>query len=138
MCQFADSLSTTAYGVEFRAGGIPLKVMANREIILSAGAIQSPQLLMLSGIGPKDHLKEVGIPVVHDSPGVGQNLQDHPAIGGQVYVIDRPADYNGSKPFTFNITDPSGVEPLKEFAFNHTGICYSLSMIEAFGFINTK
>ncbi|XP_076665428.1 glucose dehydrogenase [FAD, quinone]-like [Andrena cerasifolii] len=133
-----DEHSTTACGVEIRAGGIPLKVMANREIILSAGSIQSPQLLMLSGIGPKDHLKEVGIPVVHDSPGVGQNLHDHAGIGGQAYVIDPPADYNGSRPFTFNMTDPSVNESLIEFAFNYTGTCYSLSLSEAMSFINTK
>ncbi|KAI6903899.1 hypothetical protein KC318_g3934 [Hortaea werneckii] len=48
-----------------------------REIIVTAGAIGSPRLLMLSGVGPKDHLEEVGIPVIHDSPGVGQNLKDH-------------------------------------------------------------
>ena len=124
--------------MKFRAGGIPLKVMANREIILSAGAIQSPQLLMLSGIGPKDHLKEVGIPVVHDSPGVGQNLQDHPAIGGLVYVIDPPADYTGSRPFSFNITGISGAEPFKEFVLDRTGIFYSTPFGEAMGFINTK
>jgi choline dehydrogenase len=49
------------------------------QVILSAGAINSPQLLMLSGIGPARHLLEVGVPVHHDLPGVGQNLQDHPA-----------------------------------------------------------
>ncbi|KAI7270739.1 hypothetical protein KC345_g7354 [Hortaea werneckii] len=48
-----------------------------REIIVTAGAIGSPRLLMLSGVGPKDHLEEVGIPVIHDSPAVGQNLKDH-------------------------------------------------------------
>lgn len=133
-----DAHSTTAYGVQFRVRGKMFKVMANREIILSAGSIQSPQLLMLSGIGPKYHLKEVGIPVVHDSPGVGQNLHDHPAIGGLAYLIDPPADYNGSRPFTFNRTDPSATESLKEFAFNHTGTCYSLPTTEALGYINTK
>ena len=50
------------------------------EIILSAGAIGSPQILMLSGVGPEDHLKEHGIASVIDSPGVGQNLADHPLL----------------------------------------------------------
>ncbi|MFO1037477.1 MAG: choline dehydrogenase [Geminicoccaceae bacterium] len=53
------------------------KAYAAREIILSGGAINSPQLLLLSGIGPADHLKRVGVPVVHDLPGVGRNLHDH-------------------------------------------------------------
>ena len=50
------------------------------QIILSAGAIGSPQILMLSGIGPKEHLQSLGIPLMADLPGVGQNLRDHPAV----------------------------------------------------------
>jgi choline oxidase len=53
-------------------------VRANAEVVLSAGAVDSPKLLMLSGIGPADHLREIGIDVLVDSPGVGSNLQDHP------------------------------------------------------------
>ncbi|MBY8885546.1 GMC family oxidoreductase N-terminal domain-containing protein [Streptomyces sp. PTM05] len=53
-------------------------VRARREVIVSCGAIDTPKLLMLSGIGPADHLREVGVDVVLDAPGVGQNLQDHP------------------------------------------------------------
>ncbi len=49
-------------------------------MLLAAGAIGSPQLLMLSGIGPAEHLREVGLDVRHDLPGVGENLQDHPFI----------------------------------------------------------
>jgi choline dehydrogenase-like flavoprotein len=54
--------------------------MAEREVILSGGVFNSPQLLMLSGIGHRDHLRELDIPVRHDLPGVGRNLQDHPAV----------------------------------------------------------
>ncbi len=54
------------------------RITARKEVVLSAGAIDSPKLLMLSGIGPADHLREVGIDVVVDSPGVGSHLQDHP------------------------------------------------------------
>ncbi len=63
-----------------RAVGVELAdstLRAEREILLTAGAIGSPRLLMLSGIGPADHLRSVGLPVLHDLPGVGSNLQDH-------------------------------------------------------------
>ena len=53
-------------------------VRARREVVLSSGAIDTPKLLMLSGIGPAEHLREFGIDVLVDSPGVGSNLQDHP------------------------------------------------------------
>ncbi|CAG5121967.1 unnamed protein product, partial [Candidula unifasciata] len=65
-----------AVGVEFIYNGRKERVRANKEIILSGGAVGSPQILMLSGIGPRKHLEELGIPVVADLP-VGQNLQDH-------------------------------------------------------------
>ena len=52
------------------------KIFANKEVILSGGAINSPQLLMLSGVGPSKHLKDKGIEVVHSLEGVGRNLQD--------------------------------------------------------------
>lgn len=69
-----------ATGVEVvdNAFGRPSVITANKEVIVSAGAIDSPKLLMLSGIGPAEHLAEHGIEVLVDSPGVGENLQDHP------------------------------------------------------------
>ncbi len=66
-----------AVGVRYRKGGIDKEAYASAEVLLCAGAIQSPQLLQLSGIGPANLLVEHGIPVVHDLPGVGENLQDH-------------------------------------------------------------
>ncbi|WP_443673967.1 GMC family oxidoreductase [Microvirga arvi] len=66
-----------AVGVEFIEQGSVRQMRADREIIVAAGAINSPRLLMLSGIGPGAHLQQLGIPVVKDLPGVGQNLQDH-------------------------------------------------------------
>ena len=68
-----------AVGAEVESGGERFTVEAD-QIILSGGAIASPQLLMLSGVGPAEHLRSLGIPVVHDSPGVGQNLRDHPIV----------------------------------------------------------
>ncbi|MBT7615178.1 MAG: choline dehydrogenase [Alphaproteobacteria bacterium] len=67
-----------AIGIAYDHEGRQREVLASREVILSGGAINSPQLLMLSGIGPVDHLREHGIEVVRDLPGVGANLQDHP------------------------------------------------------------
>ncbi len=68
-----------AVGVDVEVDG-EVRTVLGDEIILSAGAIGSPHLLMLSGVGPAGHLAEVGVPVVSDSPGVGQNLRDHPQV----------------------------------------------------------
>jgi len=70
-----------ATGVKFRADGTNhiVQLASGGEVLLAGGAIHSPQMLMLSGIGPKAHLEEMGIKVVADVPGVGLNLQDHPA-----------------------------------------------------------
>jgi len=68
-----------ATGVEVESGGETF-VAEGEEIILSSGAIGSPQILMLSGVGPADQLQAQGIPVVHDLAGVGQNMRDHPMI----------------------------------------------------------
>jgi len=66
-----------AVGVEARVGGELKQLKVKREVLLCTGALQSPQLLMLSGIGPGAHLQQLGIPLVHDLPGVGRNLHDH-------------------------------------------------------------
>ena len=66
-----------AIGIEVKIKNKTEKIFANKEVIVSAGSINSPQLLMLSGIGPAKHLNELGINVVKDLPGVGKNLQDH-------------------------------------------------------------
>ncbi|WP_174818753.1 GMC family oxidoreductase [Ruegeria atlantica] len=67
-------------GVTFQLAGEHKTVRAKREVVLCGGAINSPQLLMLSGIGPADHLRDCGIQVLADLPGVGQNLRDHAKI----------------------------------------------------------
>ena len=76
-----------ANGVEVRVGNETKVFLARREVLLSAGALQSPQLLMLSGIGPAEHLRGLGIEVCHDLPGVGANLHDHVDV---VQVLDAP------------------------------------------------
>ncbi len=76
-----------ATGVEIQEGGARRTLQARREVLLSAGALQSPQLLMLSGIGPGAELQRHGIEVRHDLPGVGQHLHDHVDV---VQVVDAP------------------------------------------------
>jgi choline dehydrogenase-like flavoprotein len=76
-----------AVGVAYRQGGQTLELRATHEVLLCAGSLQSPQLLMTSGIGPAEHLQQHGIPVLYASSGVGQNLHDHPDI---VQVVNAP------------------------------------------------
>lgn len=83
-----------AVGVEYRRAGATEIARAEREVLVCAGALLSPQLLMLSGIGPAEHLKSIGIPVVCDSPGVGAELHDHVDVV-QVYESAANTDLFG-------------------------------------------
>ncbi|XP_066592006.1 glucose dehydrogenase [FAD, quinone]-like [Prorops nasuta] len=80
-----------AVGVRYVSNGVRRTVMARKEIILTAGSINSPQLLLLSGIGPKEQLKSQGIRVVHDLPGVGENLHNHASFGLD-FALNEKAD----------------------------------------------
>ncbi|MCP5281936.1 MAG: choline dehydrogenase [Rhodoferax sp.] len=86
-----------AVGVEFLHEGAVKQLRAGREVLLSAGALMSPQILMLSGIGPHRQLVENGIATLHDLPGVGENLHDHPDV---VLVANAP-----------RLTDLVGISP---------------------------
>ncbi len=76
-----------AVGAEFSQNGEVKQLKCSREVLLCAGALQSPQILMLSGIGPQQHLADHGVALVHDLPGVGQHLHDHPDV---VLVANAP------------------------------------------------
>jgi len=117
----------TATGVRYsrRRGGERV-ARAEREVVLAAGAIGSPQLLMLSGVGPAAQLQAVGVPVVHDLPGVGENLQDHPYV---VCVWDVPG--GGS------LADAEKPKALLEYLLRHTGPLTS-SVAEAFAFVRSR
>jgi choline dehydrogenase len=82
-----------AVGVEYEQNGTLAQALAEREVILGAGTFNSPQILLLSGVGPAGELESVGVRVVHDLPGVGKNLQDHQSVGVM---------YTASGPFTFD------------------------------------
>jgi len=111
---------TRATGVQALVGGFMASYRAG-EVILAGGAINTPQLLMLSGIGPAQQLRAAGIRVVAESPGVGENLQDHPAVP-LAYLTDRAAGLAGAEslpnvasyllsrrgPLTSNIAEAGG------------------------------
>lgn len=120
-----------AVGVEYQQNGKIVRVRAEREVILSGGAINSPQLLMLSGIGPAEDLQALGIEVKQDLPGVGQNLQDHL----ELYV-----QHACTQPITLYkyTTQPSMVLSGMQWFLNHDwGVCRS-AHLEAGGFIRSE
>lgn len=84
-----DPITKRALGVRFVRAGRICTIYAKKEVIVSGGAINSPQLLMLSGIGPKKHLQSLGIPVIKNLK-VGYNLMDHMATGGLTFLINKP------------------------------------------------
>jgi choline dehydrogenase len=119
-----------ATGVEYEQGGQIKSAYANREVILAASALNSPKLLMLSGIGPADHLKEMDVTPVHDLPGVGQNLHDHLEILLQVSCT-QPITLNGKMDLI-----SKGVIGLEWLLFK-TGLG-ATNHFESCGFIRTR
>ncbi len=115
-----------AVGVRFVRDGKPVEARASREVILTGGAINSPQLLLLSGIGPADELSALGLPVVADVPGVGRNLQDH------LFV---PIAYSCAKPCT--LATATRIDNLLRYALARRGPLTS-NVAEAGGFVKTR
>lgn len=119
-----------AIGVECVVAGVKRRFVARREVILSAGALQSPQLLLLSGVGPADQLEAHGIPVVHDLPGVGENLQDHPDFG---------FSYRGRSLDTYGLSLRGAwrlVREIRRYRRTRRGMVAS-NIVESGGFIRT-
>ena len=103
---------TRCVGVKLIADGAVKEVAASKEVILAAGSIHSPKLLMLSGVGEASALRKLGIEVVANLPGVGENLQDHVLVSGVVFkykgkMPDRPADSNAVEAEAFLSSGPS-------------------------------
>ena len=115
-----------AAGIRYLLRGKEETAYAQGEVILSAGAIGSPQLLMLSGIGPADHLRDVGVPVLVDSPGVGANLSDHPVVPTQWRT-----------PGSVNLWEKLGPAQLIRWRLRHSGPLTS-NIAEAGGFSRTR
>ncbi len=114
-----------AIGVRYLRRGVEEVARAGSEVILSGGAINSPQLLMLSGVGPADHLLEHGIPVQADSPGVGANLSDHPVVTAM-----------WSAPRSRSLWEKSGPRNLARWQLTHTGPL-TTNIAEAGGFFRS-
>ena len=122
----AVSRAAGATGVEYRCGRPAAHRAGSREVVLSGGAINTPQLLMLSGIGPADHLREVGVDVVHDLPGVGARPAGPPARAGGLERARRASRCSGAEspagyakwfgarrgPLTSNLAEAGAVHPL--------------------------
>lgn len=124
-----DPNTKRAYGIKFVRNNRPQIVRARREVVLSAGAISSPQLLMLSGVGPKDHLESLGIPVLSDLK-VGHNMQDHIGLGGLTFLIDDPISFTKARYQTMAVA--------MEYILNERGPMTSLGGVEGLAFVNTK
>lgn len=119
-----------ATGLEIERHGERKVVSAKREIVLCGGAINSPQLLMLSGIGPADHLREVGVELVHDLPGVGAHLQDHPTVH---LSVENPS----AESYAFSVrTLPRAITSPLKFIFKREGMLAS-NVAECGGFLCT-
>jgi choline dehydrogenase len=118
-----------AIGVDYELGGQRRRALASREVVLCAGAFQSPQLLMLSGVGPADHLRTLGIEVIADLRGVGANLMDHPN-----FSIGAAAASGGIPPIRPDAADSKQLE-----TWRHTGYG-PLSVIQnpAIAFVRSK
>ncbi|MFI4954729.1 MAG: GMC family oxidoreductase [Gammaproteobacteria bacterium] len=120
-----------AVGIRVDRKGEHENIYANKEVILSAGAYGSPQLLMCSGVGPAEHLKSFNIPIVYDAPEVGKNLQDH--ITGSILRKIKSPDLFGFTPLTLL----QSIRGIYQFKHNRRGILAS-THCEGAGFLKTS
>lgn len=118
-----------AEGVNFILNGKKMKAKANFETILSAGAIGSPQILLNSGIGPKEHLKEIGIKVKKDLPGVGRNLQDHAVVFVPIKL---------HKTWARELTDSDWVDDAYHYFMHGVGAPSHVGVTDLTMFANTR
>ncbi|HEU5419048.1 MAG TPA: GMC family oxidoreductase N-terminal domain-containing protein [Streptosporangiaceae bacterium] len=114
-----------AVGVRYLRRGVEEYAPAEAEVIVAGGAIGSPQLLMLSGVGPADHLRELDIPVMADNPGVGSNLSDHPVVTAMWRT-----------PKTRGLWEKAGPKNLTRWQLTHSGPM-ATNVAEAGGFART-
>lgn len=122
--------NATAKGVQITSDGVPMALLAHKEVILCAGTLGSPQLLLASGVGPKAELEAVGIQVKQDLPGVGKNLQDH--LDGLITIRSKSPLTLG---FSMGALPTIIASPFK-YLFNKKG-WLTTNYVEAGGFAKT-
>jgi len=123
-------MERTATGILFRSerDGKLHTVLAEREVILSAGAVGSPHILLLSGVGPRDHLRQVGVPLFRDIPAVGQHMQDHLMVG---------VSYECKSPITFDKVLIDRYSHILKYILLKKGP-FASQGLEAMAFLRTK
>lgn len=124
-----DEKSNSAYGVEFVKNKKKRRVFAKKEVVVSAGTFNSAKLLMLSGIGPKEHLEPLGIKTIRDLR-VGDNLQEHPAFAGLHFVINETISFVPDRIYRNPIAETFKILEKKSWMF--------LLAPEAVGYVKTK
>ncbi|XP_057381659.1 glucose dehydrogenase [FAD, quinone]-like [Daphnia carinata] len=124
-----DPETYQAYAVKFARKGKIYVIRATKEIVLSAGSVNTPQLLMLSGVGPAEHLQQLGIPVISDLR-VGDNLQDHIAAGGMVFTLEQPVSLVQSR--------FENLPSILRYAMFDSGPLTTLGGVEGLAWVNTK
>lgn len=130
-----DPRTKEAKGVVFQWWGGKHKAIASKEVILSAGSIASPQLLMVSGVGPKQQLIQNDIPVLVHSPGVGGNMQDHISSTGATYEIHNAE--TGQR-LSFVVPEMMNAQAVEDFTHSANGFFYAVPIAELMGFWNSK
>lgn len=129
-----DTVTKRAQSVQFQRGQREYVVHARKEIILSAGAIHSPQILLLSGIGGAQQLSQFGITVINNLPGVGENLQTHAGF----FPLFLTQNTNSNDRLSYNTKDVLTPESIKQMIFEDRGLLLSHPFAETVIFINTK
>ncbi|XP_041971827.1 glucose dehydrogenase [FAD, quinone] [Aricia agestis] len=124
-----DPRSKIAFGVEFVRNKMAYRIRARKEVILSAGTINSAQLLLLSGIGPAEELAKHRIPLIQNLK-VGHNLQDHVGLGGLTFMVNKPISIVEKRLHT--------VSTLMQYAIFGEGPLTILGGVEGLAFVNTK
>lgn len=124
-----DPATKVTYGVEFVRDGKLHRIRAQKEVILSAGSINTPQILMLSGVGPRADLEQHKIPLIQDLK-VGHNLQDHIGLGGLTFLINKEVSITLERVYA--------VTPVMQYALFSDGPLTIMGGVEGLAFVNTK